>query len=231
MKGLYLFFISLGASLSLQAQLDTVVKQLNDTRYVEDQYYVGVGYTFLTNAPESVQQNNLSHYLQAGFIKDLPLNNRRNVALGVGVGLGFNTIYSNLYALETETGGVYQPVPAGVDYRRNYLSATMLEFPLEFRWRTSDAVTYRFWRIYTGVKFSYLLSGKSVYIGDPTEVTFSNSDLREWRYGVYASFGYNTWNFYAYYQLNGLFDDGVRTASGELIQARGLTIGLMFYIL
>jgi hypothetical protein len=39
---------------------------------------------------------------------------------------------------------------------------TVIRVPLEFRWRSSTFESYKFWRIYGGVKFSYLLYDKSV---------------------------------------------------------------------
>ena len=46
------------------------------TKYLEDQFYVGVGYNFLVEKPKDVVQRGLSYSLQAGFIRDIPLNKR-----------------------------------------------------------------------------------------------------------------------------------------------------------
>jgi hypothetical protein len=72
--------------------------------------------------------------------------------------------------------------------------------PLEFRWRSSTFESYKFWRIYGGVKFSYLLYDKSVLKTAGTKR--SCSDFNDFLYGVYLSGGYNTINLYAYYGLN-----------------------------
>src|SRR5690606_9559354 len=67
-----------------------------DTKYLEDQFYIGLGYNLLLNKPDLLSQRNLSYGLQLGFIKDLPLNPERNFGLGVGVGYAVNSYYSNI---------------------------------------------------------------------------------------------------------------------------------------
>ncbi|MDO1499205.1 outer membrane beta-barrel protein [Winogradskyella maritima] len=81
------------AFLVCQIQTDTL---LVDNRYLEDQFYLGLTYNFLLEKPDAVSQSNLSYGLQGGLIKDIPLNEERNIAMGLGVGYGYYTYYSNL---------------------------------------------------------------------------------------------------------------------------------------
>src|SRR5690606_31763069 len=62
-----------------------------DTKYLEDQFYVGLTYNFLMDMPTDVTQRNLSYGLHGGFIKDIPLNLGRTVGLGIGIGYGINS--------------------------------------------------------------------------------------------------------------------------------------------
>ena len=49
-----------------------------------------------------------------------------------------------------------------------------LEVPFEFRWRTSTANKYQFWRIYTGVKFLYNFSNRfEIVAANEVKPTFS----------------------------------------------------------
>jgi hypothetical protein len=72
---------------------------------------------------------------------------------------------------------------------------------------------------------------RSGFVTRDVKESFKNDDLNSWLYGTYLTFGYNTWNFYIYYQLNSLFEDGVFTGAGEAIESRSLQVGLMFYVL
>ena len=67
----------------------------NDSKYREDQLYATIGYPLLLDAPEGVTQNKLSHTFSFGFIRDMPFTANRNLALGVGLGVAYNVIYTN----------------------------------------------------------------------------------------------------------------------------------------
>lgn len=201
------------------------------SKYLEDQFYIGLTYNILLDRPSNVSQNNFSNGLQFGFIKDIPLNARRNVGLGIGLGLAKNSYFSNLRALEVEGDIIYEVIPGSESYRRNKVTSYLVEMPFEFRWRTSTIDSYRFWRVYTGVKLGYAISARSKYVTADEKLKFSNPDVDKFQYGVYFSFGYNTWNFYGYYQLNDLFKDTMIESTGEQIKMSPLNIGLMFYIL
>jgi len=205
---------------------------LQDTKYLEDQFYIGITYNFLLNKPDEVNQRSFSYGLQTGFIKDITLNERRTTAFGIGLGYGVYSYYSNLRAIEKNGDFDYEVVTDINDLKRNKVETHMIEMPLEFRWRNSNALSYKFWRVYTGVKLSYLIGGRSKYVADIEQQSnsFYNIDIRKFQYGLTFNFGYNTFNLHAYYALNNLFNDGVVT-DGINITMKPLRIGLIFYIL
>ncbi|THD69031.1 PorT family protein [Robertkochia marina] len=232
MKKLLWCLLFLTASYASHAQLDSLAAEINDTRYFEDQFYLGMFYNALTNQPGETGQSKLSYGFQGGFIKDLPVNKRRSFGFGLGIGMAYQSINNDLRARQLSTGLiVYNQVAPGLSYRRNTLSFASVEIPLEIRWRASTAVKYKFWRIYGGVKLNYNLGARSTFVTSDTKESFSNDDVNDLMYGTYLSFGYNTWNFYLYYQLNPLFKDNVFTGEGEEIASRSLNLGLIFYIL
>ena len=212
-----------------QSATDSTQVQPVDNSYLEDQFYIGVGYNVLLNSPDALDQRNLSYNLQLGFIKDIPLNRRRNFGFGIGLGYAANSYYSNMGV--AEDGGVrtYQIVD-DENFNRSKLETHAIEFPLEVRWRTSTATEYKFWRIYAGAKLGYVFSGRSKLVADEGNVSFSNDDINTLQYGLMLNFGYNTWNIHAYYSLNPLLKEGVSIA-GESIDLRVLRVGLTFYIL
>ena len=217
------------------AQEETNGEALNE-RYLEDQFYASLGYNFVLEKPEVVIQRNLSYNLQLGFIKDIPFNQKRNFGIGLGFGYAANSYYTNLLALETGPGVVnYRLANSDETINRSKLETHAIEFPFEIRWRTSNAVEYKFWRVYGGFKMSYLFSRKSILSAENIadfegNSSFSNPTIQQWQYGFMLNFGYNTWNLHVYYALSTLLDENA-LFEGEQLQFRPLRIGVIFYIL
>src|SRR5699024_5016884 len=116
------------------------------------------------------------------------------------------------------------------NYESNRYTTYMLEMPLQFRWRTSDASSYKFWRIYTGFQLGYIYYFRSRFKQPGKKIIQTDVDsLNRLRYGVTFSFGYNTFNFIVYYSLNSLFDG--KTLDGNDVGLSPLKVGLIFYIL
>jgi hypothetical protein len=213
--------------LAAYSQSNTVVEL--DSLYREDQIYIGVTYNALINLPSGASQNSFSTGFHLGIIRDFPINKRRNVAIGLGLGYSINTFIQNIRISETSPPNY--TILEGIDYSKNNFSQHLLEVPFELRWRTSNPETYKFWRVYTGIKLGYLLASKSVYKGAPGNETYTSlNGLNTWQYGLTLSVGYNTWNGYIYYGLNPIFDS-VSSTNGQSIDMSALKIGLIFYIL
>lgn len=200
-----------------------------DENYLEDQFYAGLAYNFLGDRIDDIIQRNFSYNLHLGFIKDLPLNQKRNFAVGIGLGYAANSYYTNLLATETDQGIVYE-IPESIDFNRGKFETHAIEMPFEIRWRTSNPIDYRFWRVYAGAKLSYNFSGKSKYVFEDSKNSFSNNDINDWNYGLTLNVGYNTFNVHFYYGLNHLLDDNTGL-NGDSITLRPIRIGVIFYIL
>ena len=126
-----------------------------DDKYLEDQIYFGLNYNSLTNTPLNFKQNKFSNSLNFGFIRDMPLNKRRNFGLGLGFGLALGSINSNL-KLYDFNNNIESLIVASDSFDKNKWNSSRLEIPIEIRWRTSTASTYKFWRVYLGLKTSFL---------------------------------------------------------------------------
>lgn len=224
----YTLFLILGFTLNLLAQENVEVE---DLKYLEDQFYLGVTYNVILNKPDGVTQDNFSYGLQGGFIKDIPLNTRRNLGIGIGLGYAYNNYYTNLFVNETESGLEYTVLDSDVSYKRNKLDTHVIEMPIEFRWRTSTPSDYKFWRVYAGLKLGYVVGSRSKFVSNEEKISFNNSDISNFRYGIMLNFGFSTFNVHAYYALSNLFNDGVTTVEGDSIEFRPLRIGIIFYIL
>ncbi|MEZ2416007.1 porin family protein [Muriicola sp. E247] len=202
-----------------------------DPDYLEDQFYVGLTYNLILNKPESVNQQNLSYGLQLGFIKDLPLNSKRNMGLGIGLGYAVNSYYSNLQVSELDDSFEYSLLSSDLNTKRNKLETHLIELPIEIRFRNSTPTEYKFWRFYAGAKLGYVVGARSKLVTTEYKDSFYVTDIENFRYGLTANFGYNTFNIHIYYALNNLFKDGLQLDSGEDLTFTPLRIGFIFYIL
>ena len=203
-----------------------------DSLYREDQFYFGLTYNIMAEAPSGYSAIGLSGGLQAGFLRDMPINERRNLAVAVGLGFAYDQFGQNLFVGEDTNGkSIFRVLEGSVDYSENKFKMAMVEVPLEFRWRTSTAADYKFWRIYAGARIGYAYWYKSTFRQENNTVV--QSDIPEFnplRLSATLSMGYSTFNFFASYSLNPFFDNAV-TEGGQKMNVKALKVGLMFYIL
>jgi len=158
----------------------------------EDQIYLSIAYPYFSDAPNTLIQNKLSYAFSIGFIRDIPINSQRTLA--VGVGLGFDQATLNNNTLFTQTGNKIDALVIEEGYKQNYLRMQSLTVPLELRWRNATETKHAFWRIHTGVSVHFPMQLKShaktrtgqVYT---TKLPYEGSVLR-WN----VHFGFNTWN-------------------------------------
>ncbi|MDR7208381.1 porin family protein [Flavobacterium piscis] len=202
-----------------------------DSLYREDQFYIAVTYNLLVQSPDGLKQDRFSAGLSFGFLRDMPVNKERTVAIATGLGLSYKNYYQNLTIINQQDGTHTYGVNSYNEFASNKFRQYLVDLPIEFRWRNSTYESHKFWRIYGGVKFSYVFSDKSVLKDrEDTYIIKNNQDFNNFQYGLYLSSGFNTWNIYAYYGLSPLFKSA-KTQQGESIDMRSMNIGLIFYIL
>ena len=205
---------------------DTLIK-VNDLYYREDQFYLNLTYNLLQDRDHGISQNAFSAGFNVGFLRDVPLNKRRNVAVALGVGYSFSNYRTNMYIAEVD-GDIQYSIAE--DFDKSKMSLHYLEVPIEFRWRTSTPKNIKFWRIYTGFKVSFLTYSRSKVTGNfATQTVTNNPDIQKVRYGMYLAVGHGNLNFYACYSLSPLFDNAY--IDGKPIELTSLNLGLIFYLL
>ena len=224
------FLFSCFATLA-QENSNTVLSTTKiDSLYREDQFYIGVTYNLLKNAPTDFSNDKFSTGFSAGFLRDMPLNKNRNLAIAPGLGLTFNNYSQNIGITTVNGVPVYTVLTDATSYSNNKFSQLLVDLPLEFRWRGSTFENHNFFRIHGGIKLSYLLYDRSVYrSGSGDSIITGNADFNKLLYGTYVSAGYGGVNLYVYYGLNPIF----KTAqiAGTKVDMKSLNIGLIFYIL
>ena len=144
--------------------------------------------------------------------------------------MGLYTYYTNIRALENGNAITYEIADDVDEFKRSKLEMHLLEVPLEFRWRNSDASNYSFWRIYAGVKFGYAFNAGSKFVLENLKNSFRNTDISEFQYGLTLNVGFHNFNVHAYYSLSKLYNDGVNL-NDEAIDISPIRIGLIVYIL
>ena len=203
-----------------------------DSLYREDQLYVALSFHVITDRPTGIDQTGFSGGLDFGFIRDMPINKQRNVAFGLGLGYSMNTYNHDLFLDDSESATTFREVLDEDELDYNRFSVHSIEVPIQFRWRSSTPESYKFWRIYAGMQLGYMHFFKAKTLdNNDTKTRIKEPDgLDRFRIGTSLSFGWNTFNFYVYYGLNGLFDDSV-----NIVDQSGafniVKFGLMFYIL
>jgi hypothetical protein len=211
------FFLLLIASFAL-------AQSPADSLYREDQIYASIGYPLLIDTPEGLTQNKLSHTFSLGFIRDMPINAARNLAFGLGLGLNYNVVYTNLQFTDDMKSTTF--VSSDVTNQWNSVEA---EIPLEFRWRSSTPTNYQFWRIYAGVVGYYSLSAKQRTRAALTEsITFLS--VQNFRLALRLNVGNNTWNLTYTYPIDSFFDFDKSAHNKSLSQLKTAKLGLVFYI-
>jgi hypothetical protein len=205
----------------------------SDTKYREDQFYIGVTYNLLSDVPTGVKVRGLSGGIQFGFLRDMPINKRRSLAIAIGAGITYNVYGQLLFIGEAPDGQTIFTVldDKKVDFSRNSFSSSTIEVPIEFRWRSSTPDIYKFWRIYAGFRIGYAYWHKSAFKQPGNNVY--QTDIPEYdklRLGTSLTLGYNSFNLIASYSINPFFKDAI-TTDGQEVNFRTIQVGMVFYIL
>jgi len=213
-----------------KAGSEDVKKIKIDSLYREDQFYFSLTLNTLQNKPAGLTQDKFSAGFSTGFLRDFPINKKRTIAIAPGIGVAYYNYNQNLKITESNKTPVYSIIESDVDFDRNRFSHVLVEMPIEFRWRTSNYESHKFWRVYGGFKVGYLLYDKSIFQDSSGKIVVNNNkDFNKFQYGTYISAGYNSINIFAYYGLNALFQNA--KTQTETIDMNALNVGVMFYIL
>lgn len=238
-----LFFLMVSFSVYSQEDNDDGMFQNESTKkeesiqygkkYLEDQIYFGLTYNHLVSKATSVVQHNMSRGIHLGFLRDVPLNERRNMGVAVGLGYAYDLIYSNIIVFRENDQLDYRIVKNfdQMGISKNYFTTHTFELPIEFRWRTSTPDKFKFWRVYAGARLGYTFNATSLFKQNEITLYFDNSNLeKQWQFKVFSVFGYNAINFFIQYNLTPIFKN-IEASDKTSLKASVLQMGLMFYIL
>ena len=175
MKCLF-FIVYFLTCISVCTAQEEVAEKEVDSLYREDQFYAGIVYNMLDNKPVGVTQSGFSFGFHFGFIRDMPINQARNIAFGIGLGYSTNGYNQNILMTRGDGDKFNYTLLEGSDtYSKNKFNTHVIEVPIQFRWRTSTPSEYTFWRIYAGFKIGYVVSNISKYKGDLGNIKHYNN--------------------------------------------------------
>ncbi len=224
-------FLILGLVSFLGLAQDSIRHAAVDSLYREDQFYIGVTYNLPLNLPSGASIRGLSGGFQFGFLRDMPINKKRNIALAIGGGIAIDQFGQTLFIGETAEEETIFRVLENVDFTRNRFNMAIIEAPVEFRWRSSTPSSYKFWRVYAGFRVGYAYWYKGTFKQEGNNVNQTKiPEFDPLRLSATLSLGYDSFNFFASYSINPFFKNAV-TVDGEKVDFRTLKVGLMFYIL
>ncbi len=199
-----------------------------DSLYREDQFYAGITYNVIQNKNIGISQGKFTPSFSFGFLRDMPINRKRTIAIAAGLGYSINNFNFNLGTNVNNGNFSYNILSTSFDKNKQIMH--YIDLPLEFRWRNSTPETHKFYRVYLGFKASYLVYNQLNF----SDVSFSNSinanpDFDKLQFGTYLSLGNNTINLYVYYGLSSIYKSAI--LNNEPLKLRTLNLGFMFYIL
>ncbi|MEZ4857592.1 MAG: porin family protein [Flavobacteriaceae bacterium] len=211
---------------------DSIKDSLVDQNYREDQFYVGVTYNLISKVPNSISIKGVSGGIHFGYLRDMPINEQRNIAIALGAGVSLDQYSQTLFIGEDATNNtIFKGLDGSVDYTSNVFRTATLDIPLEFRWRTSTPTIYKFWRIYAGLKPGYTYWYRSQFKQENNTVAQTKiPEFQRVRLGVTLAFGYGTFNFYANYSILPFFKNA-SLDTGESLSFNPFKVGIIFYIL
>ena len=201
-----------------------------DDKYREDQIYFGVFYNSLINSPTDLNQNKFSSSINLGFIRDIPLNKSRNFGIGLGLGYSNSSFHNNLKFSNTNNQLDAKIISDLDSFTKNKWVLNELELPFEIRWRTSTPENYKFWRIYFGLKTSYIINSKVRYESPSNNQTIRDLPFNNFQSGFTLNAGNNTWNLGVYLGLQPLFDEEFTKNHINFKNIKQFKVGLIIYI-
>ncbi len=185
-----------------------------------------------TNKPDSLKVRWWNRGVNVYLMYDMQILNSKNVSFAPGIGISTTNVYHNSRLINNDSVSFFRPIENISDtltWRKNKLSTTFVDVPLELRFRTNPNRFNKSFKLAIGARVGYMLSSKIKYKGElenePDEVFFKNKrlpNINNFKYGASIRVGYANFNVFAYYSLSTLFE---RNAGPGI---RPLSIGISF---
>jgi hypothetical protein len=167
---------------------------------------------FYVNMPDSVDPKFFNLGVDFSGLYDYRIG-KSNFSFAFGIGLGSHNLKTDALVVEdTNNVSNFYPISSlypGTSYKKNKISYTYFDVPLEFRLRTKSDI-----RASVGFKFGFLIDSHTKYRGDDYllnsggNIHFKVKDvpnIEKFRYGITGRFGWKFINLTGFYSLTNLF--------------------------
>ncbi len=182
-----------------------------------DKFIFDINYNSWLNPPQEFEQLPWKSVgVGFNFYKDIPLGYSSH-SFAWGLAYTVDKVHSNIY-LSPRRDPANSSIPnySVIDvnqnaemYNRNKFVTHYLELPLELRLRTKGLSTFH---THIGFKGGLLVNNFSRTIENGYKVKKYNiPEINRFRYGPTFRIGYSHLNFYAYYNMAGLFKNNTQT--------------------
>lgn len=167
---------------------------------------------FYVNVPDSVDNKFFNLGVDFQGLYDYRIG-KSDFSFAFGFGIGSHNFYSDAFVVEdsNNVSGLH-PISSlypGTSYKKNKISYTYFDIPLEFRLRTKSDI-----RASVGFKLGFLIDTHTKYKGD--DYLYGTNDqlfvkfkdvpnIESFRYGITARFGWKFVNLTGFYSLTNLF--------------------------
>ena len=174
-----------------------------------DRLIMDIYHTFWMGMPTEVTHLKFDPGFNVAALWDFKLK-KKPLAIGLGVGLTYNTQYSNALLQYNSTDDVmrYNVLPSAVDYKTLKMNYFTCNIPLEFRYRNVNGFKFT-----VGAKVGLVCSVSQKYNGsdpitDSDSLVYTNfrmENKQKYHVDVYTRIGWKFVDVYYNFQLTPLF--------------------------
>jgi len=165
-----------------------------------------------SNEPKGIETRTINQGMNFSGLYDYRFG-KSNISAAIGIGLGAHNFYSNALPVVDSNGNSQlvriKTLYPGTEYKKNKISYTYFDVPIELRLRTKDE-----FRAAIGFKLGWLIDSHTKYKGD--DYIFETTDelgvkfrdvknIETFRYGFTARAGWKFINVMGFFSLTDIF--------------------------
>jgi len=137
-------------------------KKINPPALFKDRIVLDFFHSFWLDVPKDIKTKPFHFGFNGAFIFDIPVKKNAPFSFGLGVGVtNFNLYSDGFWGIGEEYTTIITPLPEGLKYRKNKITFTNLNIPLEFRYRHRSG-----FKISAGVRIGLTADIHSKYFGE-----------------------------------------------------------------
>ncbi|MDR0367826.1 MAG: PorT family protein [Bacteroidales bacterium] len=126
----------------------------------------------------NIKQKAINFGFNGAILFDLPIKKNSPFSFGLGVGVTNHNLHSNaLWSIGQDYTTVATPVADGIKYRKNKISFTNINIPLEFRYRHSRSG----FKISAGVRVGVIANVHTKYFGNDPDGSDNQYRIKDYK--------------------------------------------------